>query len=250
MNIRRLLWVLPILIIVGCSKQDSTASVDKLPLVSVQPAPLPSATSEDWRKALESSYVVTNKSDEGDGVTKFFACFRQIDAKKCGNWTSASRDAFRERYFFKSGFASSFPTGNYVVSYLSLGNDERPSVMLAPVFNGRSWLFIKKISFLLDGEIVLEKDFEHFKVDRDTHGAGVTERSDFFATEEQIAALRKIGQESNLLVRLTGDKGYVSLNKKEISDLKGEIANLLFVYDKINQALDGNVPSEPTQRKS
>lgn len=250
MNIHRLLWVFPILIIVGCSKQDSTASVDKSPPVSIQPAPPPSATPEDWRKALESSYFVMSKSDEGEGVTKFTACFSQLDAKKCKNIAFASRDAFRKRYFFKSGFASSYPLGNYVASYISIGNNERPSILLAPVFNGHSWLFIKKISFLLDGEIVLEKDFENFKVDRDAHGGGVTERFDFIVTEEQIAALRKIGQESNLLVRLTGDKGYVSLNKKEISDLKSEIANLLFAYDKINHALDGNVPSEPPLKKN
>lgn len=227
--------------LVGCSKgPDGPAAAAAPPIAS--PVPKNAATPEDWKKALESTYLMSSIVNKGDGITTFLASFKKEDGKSYVP-LFANRDAFRKRRFFKGMITDGGPPYSYVASYLSIGDNEKPSLLLAPYyFSKNGWLFMEKVSFLLDGEPLLDHDFEGLKVNRETESWGVDERIDFIASDLEIAALRKIKPDSNLLIRLTGKKGYVNLPKKDVKNIKADLGELVFVYDKINAALEGNVP--------
>jgi hypothetical protein len=70
---------------------------------------------------------------------------------------------------------------------------------------------------------------------------------DLVATPTQIEALRKIKPESKVLIRMTGDKAYRNLDKKDVDSFKDSVALLLFIYDTIQKAVAGKtIPDSPT----
>lgn len=229
----------------GCGKGAEERSTSAAVNLAAPPlSPTSKATPDGWKNALEASFVMTDVKDGGEGVTEFSACFKRV-GKNCDAFAFGSRDAFRKLRFFTAGTSSAMDVFTYVPIYISLRDNERPSLFLAPYFFSKGgWIFLNKIAIMLDGDVVLEQDFEGSAVKRNPEAAGVAEKVHFIASEQQIASLRKIKPESTLLIRFTGQNGHISLDKKRIEYFKSEIANALFIYDTINHALDGKVPTE------
>lgn len=229
--------------LVGCSKEPEGPVATAAPSAPVaSPTSKNTATPEDWKKALESTYTISGIKNKSDGVTTFLACFNKDDGK-CFAPMFAHRDAFRKRRFFKGMVTNVGWPNSFVGSYLSIGDNEKPILLLAPQFFGENgWLFMEKISFLLDGEPLFEREFEGLNVNRESNKWGVEERIDFVASDAELAALRKIKADSNLLIRLTGKKGYANLPKDAVKLVKGEVETLVLVYDKMSAALEGKIP--------
>lgn len=232
----------------GCQQKSNSEP----PITSSKPeAPTPAIpvpTAEDWNKALNSSYVETSFKDKGDGVSSFAACFEKVE-KRCNAFAFGSRDAFRKLRFFTGRYSQSplFGLWPYVGSYVSLSDNSRPDIFLAPLFYSKGgWLFMEKVSILLDNNVIFERDFSKEKVERNNDYHGVTESYDFIATESEIANLRKITADSKLLIRLTGQKGYFSISADNSKNFRDEIINTLNIFDFLNKSLDGHIP--PTSK--
>lgn len=230
----------------GCGKAETDKTLVAQTSVNPEPAKRASKhvpTPEDWRTAVESAYETTNIKDQGEGVTEFVACFKKKE-QGCENMAFASRDAFRKLRIYKSGFRSAVAAGTYLISYASLRDNMAPRLLLAPMlFNKDGWLFLNSIAIMVDGEVLIEQRFNNQDIKREIFPGGVQERADFMASDKQISALRKIKPESKVLIRFTGDKGYISLKKDEVKSVKEEIQNILFIYDKLNSAVaDKTIP--------
>jgi hypothetical protein len=235
-NIAFLLLASMCLSIAGCGDKSVNQSSGK-----IETPKLPSATPEDWRKAVEATYEKSEVKSKVDGVEEFFACFKPIVEKrrKCTSYAFGKRDAFRKIRFY-----SDFNIlGNNVAAYVSLSDNKKPILLLAPhIASQNSWIFINKLAIMIDGEVVLEQGFEDLKVDREISPEGVQERVDFIVTKTQIEALHKIKLESTVVVRITGEKGYITLDKLEASTVKESIVNMVQVYDALNSAVKDTIP--------
>lgn len=239
------------LFLTGCedkpaAKSPAPIEISKAPEV---PEP-PKITPEDWKKSVESTYVKSDIKDEGDGVESFFSCFEPTpeQVKKCTYYAFSKRDTFRKLRIYTSGIPNRF--GSDLSAYVSLPDNGKPFFFLAPfIFSKDSWLFINKLAIMVDGEVILEKDFDELKADREVFPGGVQERVDFVATQEQIEELRKIKTDSKILIRITGDKGYVSLDKYILSHNE-VIINAIGIYDALNIAVKDKIPAVQKEKSS
>ncbi|TAG25045.1 MAG: hypothetical protein EAZ37_14210 [Burkholderiales bacterium] len=217
-----------------------------------------SVTAEDWQRVLAASQVVTSLKDEGEGITSWFACFRESEPdlstnkKICLNKSFAKRDVFRKMYFFKSGINSAIPSTvsgwNYVISYISLPDNKLPKLMLSPrYFSKDGWLFMSRVSVLADNELIFDRTFEKLDVDRTNESYGVEEIIHLVITDDEIKSLRKLAAANSISIRLTGDKGHVSVSQKAVKGFKEEIANILFVYDRLHKNLKDVIPAPKSE---
>ncbi|MGB6056315.1 MAG: hypothetical protein WBG17_13875 [Burkholderiaceae bacterium] len=244
---KRILAVAVLAVLFGCGqKANPEPEVVAEPAKVEEPAPppVPAATPEEWKAALLATYKEDNVEDKGDGITGFTACFALKEDGKCKTLSLASRDAFRKLRFYKSGWLSA--TGNgcpYVNSYVSVPDNDVPVLFLNPCyFSKDGWLFMEKVAIMVDGEVVLERNFDDHGVKRDAESYGVQEDYHFVATDADLQALRKISPASKVLVRLTGKKGYVSVKPKDAEEFKKEIINALYIFDTIKSAVSGHLP--------
>lgn len=249
MNLRTIFFAFMCLTVAGCEKESAA----KIPIkVEVPQTPIaPQVTSEDWKKAVEATHEKLRVRDEGGGVEEFFACFEPTPEKKkkCTYHAFGKRDTFRKIRFYTSGIP--IMIGSKISAYVSLPDNGEPSVFLAPyIFSRGSWIFMKKLAIMVDGEVILEKDLNKLEADREVFGGGVQERVDFIATPAQIEALRKIKPEGKFLVRITGEKGYITLDKEESSETKELLINVIRVYDSLNNAVKDKIPAAQQEAKS
>lgn len=247
--------LLVILILSGCSQESPTLPASASPPAVMNPRKLV-ATPEDWQKALAASHTVIDLKSEGDGMSSWYACFQEpkpsveSKSKKCEHLSSSTRDAFRKLRFFKSGIYSSVPSAvpgwNYIVSYISLADNNLPKLILSPrYFSKGGWLFMNQASVLADGELIFDRNFEKLNVDRSSESYGVEEEIHLVMSPTEIESLRKVTSAKALSVRITGDKGYVTLKQEAVKFFKEEIGNILFIYDKMHAELKDAIPPTP-----
>jgi hypothetical protein len=231
------------LFIAGCEDKPAKPAEKSPAQIEISKASeTPKITPEDWKKSIKSTYVESKTQDEGDGVESFFACFEPTPEKveKCKYYAFGERDTFRKIRIYMSGFSTM--QGSSLSSYVSLPDNKKPLFFLAPyIFSSDSWIFINKIAIMVDGEVILEKDFDGIEAQRNVIPDGVQERVDFVATPEQIDSLRKIKPDSKILIRVTGEKGYIILDKRVLSH-NAVIINAIGVYDALNNAVKDKIP--------
>ena len=237
--------VLAVFALGACSKPAANAATATAPGASA-PAPVPvapSATMVDWTAALDKLYVASSKKDEGDGVTSFFSNFGVPGQTKGETHLTAfgKRDAFRNLRFYTPGIQ--LEIGTSLEEYISLRDGKLPVLLIKPYFFGPSgWLFINHVAVMADGEVVFERDFQNEHVDTDILPGGVEERYTFLATPDDIAGLRKIRPDSKVLIRITGRKGYVMVDKRGTAAFQSNILDSLQIYDLMTAALTPHLP--------
>ncbi len=209
------------------------------------------STAEDWKRALEASYVEEfSAKDEGDGITSSVAyCFgaesRPDDLKECGDLMFVERDAFRRVRFFTPLNSKLYSAlgDRYVFSYIALVDCGLPKYVLRPhYFSKHDWLFLNRVTIMAEGEVVLDRDLSKLKARRDAESWGVDETVEFVATDEDLAALRRVAVASKVLIRLTGEKGYVATPPDYLARFSDDVRNALVAYDKLTAALKDYVP--------
>jgi len=232
-----------LLSIAGCSKNEPA----KTPTAATEPPrPAHIATMDEWTSAILSAYKENQTKNKGEGVTEFMAVFGSKENK---NFALAfgERDGFRKLRIYQAGLPMKI--GTSVKTYVSVPDGKTPILFIAPYYWGHSWLFMKKLLIMVDGNIIFERDFELKTVNRGVEGVGVAESYDLAATEQDIDTLRKIRPESNVLIRISGDKGYVNLigkNKRKeidaIEEFQRDIVSSILMYDAIGKAIEGHIP--------
>ncbi|HYE71198.1 MAG TPA: hypothetical protein VD932_06730 [Aquabacterium sp.] len=243
-------------LLAGCDQQPaspaqpSAASPPPAAPAAVATAP-PAPTLEDWKKALASTYTEkprppTKGEKLEDGVSEFVACFDTEPAVdgKCKNLMFGKRDAFRKLTHFTPGgsMLQSIVRDPYLRTYIAVRDCQPANYFMAPQFWGESWIFMNRLGVLVDGELVLDRDFESARVERDTHGRGVFEQHHFIATDAERTAMDKLLTAKQLAVRLTGTKGYVPVDRKDLPKLQEDARVMQLVFNKIEAATKDKRP--------
>jgi hypothetical protein len=239
--IRPLLILLLSLAASGCTK-GSENKVHAAPLTAVPPPPR--ITKTDWYRAVVATYSERRVKDEGDGVTSFVACFSD-GGKECGDFATGKRDAFRKlrQYMPQWSWPGQY-SDQYVQTYIALPDCGEPIYFLKPrYFSQTGSLSLNRLSILSDGELVFDQDLSAFKLERERLSGGVEEGVSFAPTPAQFDALRKLATATKLSVRITGEKGYVTLKASDVAKLKIDVAAGLRMYDKLLHAVKDQLPS-------
>jgi hypothetical protein len=257
-----LLTALAVAALTGC--QQSFTSPAPVQAAVQKPAPPPPATAKDWKDAVVATYKETEKKDEGDGVYTAWACFDpegvdppkfNKDGKKipCGEQgMKLTRDGFRKVSFFHppsttfNDLVGKYIGGVYLGSYISLTDCGAPKYFLRAKFDGKSWIFMNTVAVMVHGEIVMERDFKDGQVKRDVEHGRIEERYDFVATDNDIAGVQKMIDAADVKLRITGDKGYVSLDPKQVESLKDDARRMKRVFEKLSKAVAGKIPPSCT----
>ena len=113
-----------------------------------------------------------------------------------------------------------------------------PGFVLRPKFLGDSWLFMESIAILADGVVVFEKQMSDVKRDTITRGrVEVAETGGFVLTSSEIQAIRSMSDAKTVVIRLSGQKGYVTLKKDQVKQVRDDLKTLLEIYDQLGTSL-------------
>ncbi|SAL67570.1 hypothetical protein AWB69_07789 [Caballeronia udeis] len=226
----------------ACSKPTAPASALAAPVIAIA-AVAPPPTMADWTSALSTVYKESDRKDEHDGVTNFFCVFGLPGSEKGATHLVAfgKRDAFRKLRFYTPGIQLEATTS--LETYLSLKDGGTPILFLKPYYFGPDgWLFMQHVAVMADGDVIFERDFKDARVDHDQLPGGVTERYNFIATPADIEGLRKIHPDTKLVIRLSGKKGYVTVDKMMTSQFRANIQDSLKIYDAMTASLSSHIP--------
>lgn len=249
------------IVLVGCkpsSRADNQPELERGQGQSAQHSVSPTqpyATAEQWSKAVKQvfdkvdikrlrdkknpAYVEDDGTTDKNGVTKFIACFDKAPPK-CELIASGTRDGFRRIQFFKSAFLE-YMAGHGKASinaYVALKDCSSPTMFLQPTFRSSDWIFLEQFALMLDGTVVIERRFDHGDVDRNHTHNEVSETVHISLSEQEVNALRNISQAKEVLVRLTGQKGYVGVEKQGTSSFIIGIESLLRIHDALGLAVE------------
>lgn len=231
----------------GCDKPANTTGAPAA--TAPVAAPPPNITAQDWTAAVAGAYVASKKESKDDGITEFLACFDDVSSgsAKCNMFMFGKRDAFRKVTHFTPAWTQLAGSGGapYVGSYLAVPDCKEPVVFIASHFWGRSWLFMSKVAVMVDGELVLERDFkdQHSSVRREIYPGGVEEDFHFVANPQDRAGLAKLVPAKELAVRISGDKGYVTVGRNDLGHMRQDADAVQHAFDKLMKAVDGKIPA-------
>lgn len=231
------------LMLLGCNNKEPTPPAERAatPSPEVTPPPKPAFTAEMWRNAFRSTYNESQKKIKDSGNTEYMACFKLAESDKCKEVAFGVRDGFRKIDFITppySQLAETVNAANYVHTYISAAECKSPSLFVAPSVNRQgSWLFLNQVAFMADGDVVFEKSFGHTDVTRDNANRWIHERVDFVATDSEISALKKFHAAKSHIIRLTGDKGYITLDKDNLQAFVKDVGQMIETKELIDAAL-------------
>lgn len=124
----------------------------------------------------------------------------------------------------------------YVGMYLTIIECKQPILIFEPVVNLDGWLFMNKISVMVNGAVLIEQDLAREDVERDTVPGGIRERGFWKLEPDSINALRTIASSDKAIIRLTGEKGFVTLKKDQELDFRKDLREILVAIDKMQAA--------------
>jgi hypothetical protein len=202
------------------------------------PVKTATVTMEDWKKAFTKTYKVSAESDKGDGVTEFMAEFPTLSFGK--------RDAFNKIYTFKPAITQlEWDVGPSVRTFVGILDGKHPMLIVSPYYWGRDgWIFMNKLSIMVNGEIIFERKFDGNKVKRTSNSGFVEEEYNIAVNDEEISALRKISKNSDVKIRIAGDRNYINIKNDKIDfveSFKTSIAESLQIYDSIEKGIKENI---------
>lgn len=237
----------------ACQKSPSNALSEPVHAASGSAAPkVRSYTSQQWHEAIAKSYVETQRKTDEEGISEFSACFRAESPKNCALFAFGREDAFRGNRYFTSAISqlSQFESPIYLRLYVALQKCELPRLMLRPTyFSKEGWLFMSSVAVMADGAVVLDRSFDGSKVSRDSASHGVDEEVHLIATQEDVDGLRRAAAAKTVIIRLTGDKGYVTVPKAAALKFITDAQETVQIYDLLRSASSQALPSEcPTSK--
>jgi hypothetical protein len=236
----------------ACKPTDGQAvGTASAPVAAPVPAPKPVAlavTKVDWEQAIKATYDEKSTKTDGEGVTEFTACFkRAADGKKCEIFEFGRRDAFNKTVSFTPGSSklAELASSKYLHAYIGVPDCQRPFIALKAHFFGKSgWLFMDKVAVLADGNLVLEHQFDNAAVHRDNHSWGVDEAAAWEASATERDALKKVTEAKDVIVRISGSKGFVSATADDVRHMKEDFSTALATYAILDTAALSKLPTE------
>lgn len=227
-------------LIPGCGKESPAPATEVRAESKPNPPTRPAFTKDQWLATLRSSFEEADVKTDQEGVTRYTACFQKAAEGKCALPMRGRRDAFRRLdHLTPVRTLANQVVGDdsYVGIYIAASECEAPSIMVAPEVNGKNgWLFMNEVALMADGTVVLRRLFEHSAVERDNDADQIRERGTFIATEVERNALKSFASAQSPVVRITGEKGYITLNKRRTIDLVSDANVVLEAMSKLESA--------------
>lgn len=192
-----------------------------------------------WRAAVEGTHTEANRRVDAGGVTEYMACFKS-GSPRCALPAFAMSDPFRKTSTFEPAASrlAKHVSSRYLRSYVVLSDCERPIVVLNPsYFSKSSWLFINRAAVLADGQVIIDQPLDSQRVRRDNDAAGVTETATWVATREDVDALRRAALADKVIVRFTGEKGFVTVSPSDVAGFKRDALDITTIFDKLDSAV-------------
>lgn len=216
----------------GPSKPSPSSAASPLSAASASQAPVNKA---QWLAAIEKAYAPVNVRSDGEGMTQFLACFDKENAPKCKVLLSGKRDQFRSIQFFSAPLAdwnAMAPSKSALRAYVALEDCSQPSIVFAPVFRGATrWLFIERVAILADDSIIFQRSFHNSDVTRGEEFNELKEFATAVLTDSEVEAVRALPSAKAVVVRISGSKSYVTLEKKFAMDFAKDLVRVLHGYD-------------------
>lgn len=99
--------------------------------------------------------------------------------------------------------------------------------VLNPTLHAKSWLFMNKVAFMADGNVVYEQDAPAQGVKRDTDDGRVMENWSFKIDPVDYEKLQQFAVAKSQVIRVTGDKGYTTLSKESVEIFSKDVIALI-----------------------
>lgn len=238
-------------IVAGCEKQVPKASpTDEANSGSVNATiptpPKPPYTEKEWRRDFLSSFNASKQKSDGDGVSTYSACFEPI-GDKCNLSMSGKRDGFRKVDHLTpvmtawQEFQVKYPNKGRTAAFVDLRVVARQCgeavVVLNPTLNARKWLFMNRIGFMAEGDVVYEQEAPPQGVKRDVDDDRVWEGWSFKLEREDYTKLNQFALAKEKVIRLSGEKGYFTLEKGAVEVFAKDIQEAVKVANIVNESL-------------
>lgn len=200
-------------------------------------------TFADWQNAFSKTFTTENVVTGDQGTSSYSACFEKL-ADRCEQFTFAERDEFGRVTSFEPGDSRTVVVFHFVPVSVIIADCGLPQIQLAPRYDGDSgWLFLDQVAVLADGKLALQHTAAAGTVKRDQNsGSGVREVFNFTASGAEIDALRTIAGSKKVIVRLSGDKGYVALSEANAVRFQNSVKTALLVHDRLMASLKDHLP--------
>lgn len=233
----------------GCNSEPPPATD-----VTAKPVVVAKATKENWDAALKASHGIEDLKSVGDGITEYRSVF-STDGKR-SMVAFVTRDAFRKLRHWKTsgnsmqelseGYASVVKKRRSLATlrlFIALPDYSLPIFFLAPKFLYKSGLPIglSKVAILVGDDLVFEKKLDgSVRIDNDDEWRW--EIAHLSLNDAEVDQLRKIKQDQNVFIRLTGKDKYVSVEADNMKDFFFDLRDALTIYDNLKVALKDNIP--------
>ncbi len=231
------------LALTGCDDRPAAPAKEKRASIAVQSAQK-NVSGERWKAALIATYAESSTSDRNTGVKRFFATFRRAPGNIAPT-SFALRDAFRKVWIFHAGPPPKSNTSVYV--YVSVPDQGQPVFFLQPIYRAEGeFILLKKVSMLVDGELVLDLDCGKVRREVVRHTIAM-EYCDLPLSAAQVETMRALKPDAKVLVRLTGKDGYVHLDplaepgEDPLARFKRDVQSALYYFDVISAAVEPHV---------
>ncbi|MDP4075179.1 hypothetical protein [Acidovorax sp. A1169] len=244
------LLLLPLAVLLsGCgdSKQPAApgtaAQSEEVAIAAPSPPPPPAPTVAEWQAAVEGAFTKKDPKT-ADGVTHYGACFNAPDGGR-GDCLLTDYDAFKKSFHMRglyTAITESTPLAHYLGSSIVVVGCNLPRLVMRPTFYGDTWIFLNNVAILADGVVVWERSLPRDSIQQDTESfkkVRVIERGMAILNQDEMDVFKKLAESKQLTIRLTGDKGYVTLPKNDVANFKQDLELALNAHARLTQALQG-----------
>ena len=243
--------VIALAILAGCEKKShqseySDKSKENSASAPPSPPPKPPYSDKDWRRDFSSAFEASRVESDGDGVSSYKACF-DIDGDKCKLSMSGKRDGFRkvdhlisamtafQEYYVKYGHKGK--TAAFVDLRVVARQCDQAVVVINPTINAKKWLFMDKVGFMADGEVVYEQVADYQAVKRNIEDGRVWESWSFKLKTEDYEKILHFSSAKVKVIRLSGEKGYFTIDNDSVDIFAKDVQENIRAATIINNAL-------------
>lgn len=243
--IKQLLLIFLVVLSSGCGDRIGQEPFEQAhaqqQVLPSQPEPRPFTTKE-WRAAFESSFVASDVEEDGDGVTTYTACFGTTTNGKCNHVAFGKNDAFRKIDHltpFSTQLNKIANASNYIGIYIAAMECKMPILLMSTSVNMKSdWVFIEKVAFMADNDVVIERSLPYDTVSRSHRNGWIHENARFIVEPNELDALEMFVSAKKRIIRVTGNKGYITLSNDDTDNFSNDAKGIMEILSSLKRALE------------
>lgn len=231
-------------LLAGCQPESTVASAIAPASTEVTHVP-PTYTPDEWKRDFANAFERKDVKVDENGITSYTSCL--VMANDQCTLFNGMKDGFRKVDHLT-------PMGTVLYSIANAHSMVRVRVVvpeckgalvaIEPFFSGRNgWLFLNKVAFMADGDVVYENAAAFDELKRNNEGARVQESWVFSLDKEASKAMERFSQAKSQIIRFSGDKGYFSVPQDSVNVFADDVVKAVEATRLINASLtDGGGP--------